>query len=60
MSYKCTRNNLCDGQYTTNSCPRVQRFSNTQFLYRDNVIGNEKNDCSRHINDVAVAISNYY
>ena len=57
--------NCASGQCDNNAgggCTRVQRFSNPNFTYGNNnkAIGDADNDNARQINNVRVAVSQYY
>ena len=58
MSYNC-RSGQCDN-VASDSCPRVQRFSNTASNYEGAPIGNAKSDCASHVNAYSAIIASYF
>ena len=58
LAYECTTGQ-CDGM-PKNGCPRVQRFSNNEFLFQGKAMGNSRVDCARRINNVKDIIAGYY
>jgi len=53
------RTGQCD-KNSSNSCTRVQRFSNDEFLYNGSPIGGESVDNARQHSDVFATVSAYY
>jgi len=58
LAYNC-RTGQCDNN-SSNSCTRVQRFSNDEFLYNGLPIGNAQTDNARQHSDVFAMVSQYY
>jgi len=58
LAYNCN-SGQCDAN-VGGGCTRVQRFSNDEFLYQNNAIGNAQNDNARRINDVRATVAAYY
>jgi hypothetical protein len=58
MAYDC-KVGECDNMPKT-GCPRVQRFSNTQFLYNGLPMGSVLHDNAKQFNSLRSMVSSYY
>jgi hypothetical protein len=58
MAYEC-KTTECDKMPKT-GCTRVQRFSNTQFLYNGKPMGNTLNDNAKHFNSLRSVVASHY
>ena len=58
MAYNCV-SGQCDNN-AGGGCTRVKRFSNANFMYNNQAIGNAQNDNARVINEVAAEVAGYY
>lgn len=58
LAYGCTTGQ-CDGNPGGN-CPRVQRFSNVEFDYQGQPIGDNANNNALQINNVLATVAAYY
>ena len=57
LSYDC-KTGQCDNM-PKDSCPRVQRFSNTINLYNEKAMGSPQHDNASNINNVKATIAQY-
>ena len=58
LAYNC-ETGQCDG-ISKKNCPRVQRFSNNEFLYEGKAMGNSRTDNARQMNNVKDTVAGYY
>jgi hypothetical protein len=58
LAYNCV-SGQCDNN-AGGGCTRVQRFSNSKFLYNGSPIGSALHDNARQINDVKAIVAGYY
>ena len=58
LAYDCATAQ-CDNM-PKNGCPRVQRFSNTQFLYNGKPMGNQNNNNAQQWNNIRATVASHY
>ena len=58
MAYDCVPGQ-CDNN-AEHLCSRLQRFSNTYVLYEGRALGDDRNNCARHINSKLSIVASYF